>query len=73
MRVHDIADMVCEVVPGSRVSFAEGAGPDLRNHRAVRLRRLRELLSVGFVDEMLRRRANGRLPMPGTEIAHRAH
>ena len=33
VQVRDIADMVCEAVPGSAVSFAEDAGPDLRNYR----------------------------------------
>jgi hypothetical protein len=93
-------------VPGSSVSFAEGAGPDLRNYRVdfsklsetfpdltlrwsvaegvqelvtaytrhqfdyddfvssrfVRLRRIRELMSAGSVDEMLRWRT--RRPSP---------
>jgi nucleoside-diphosphate-sugar epimerase len=33
VQVRDIAEMVREAVPGSRVSFADGAGPDLRNYR----------------------------------------
>lgn len=33
-QVREIADMVKEVVPGSRVEFAEGAGPDKRCYRA---------------------------------------
>ena len=33
VQVRDIARMVEGVVPGSRVSFAEGAGPDLRDYR----------------------------------------
>jgi nucleoside-diphosphate-sugar epimerase len=33
VQVRDIADLVREAVPGSRVSFAEGAGPDLRDYR----------------------------------------
>jgi nucleoside-diphosphate-sugar epimerase len=33
VQVKDIADLVRETVPGSRVSFAEDAGPDLRNYR----------------------------------------
>ncbi len=33
LRVRDIAEMVCDAVPGSRVTFADGAGPDLRNYR----------------------------------------
>jgi hypothetical protein len=89
-------------VPGSRLSFADGAGPDLRNYRVdfskltetfpdlclrwnvqqgieelveaytkhnlshddftssrfVRLRRIRELLAAGQLDDMLRRQAS---------------
>ena len=99
VQVRDIAEMVRDAVPGSTVSLADGAGPDLRNYRVdfsklagtfpdlslrwsvregvdelagayakygltyddfvssrfVRLRRIRELLSAGVVDEMLRR------------------
>jgi nucleoside-diphosphate-sugar epimerase len=99
VQVRDIAEMVREAVPGSVLSLAEGAGPDLRNYRVdfskltatfpdlslkwsvrdgveelnaaytkygltyddfvssrfVRLRRIRELLEAGQVDEMLRR------------------
>src|SRR5215475_9767453 len=33
VQVRDIADLVRDAVPGSRVSFADGAGPDLRNYR----------------------------------------
>lgn len=33
VQVRDIAEMVRGAVPGSRLSFAEGAGPDLRNYR----------------------------------------
>ena len=33
VQVRDIAEMVRDAVPGSRLSFAEGAGPDLRNYR----------------------------------------
>jgi len=98
VQVRDIAEMVRDAVPGSAVSLAESAGPDLRNYRVdfakltgtfpdlrlhwsvrdgideltgayakygltyedflssrfVRLRRIRELLSAGTVDEMLR-------------------
>jgi nucleoside-diphosphate-sugar epimerase len=32
-RIKDVAAIVEEVVPGSRISFAAGAGPDLRNYR----------------------------------------
>ena len=106
--------MVREAVPGSTVSFAEGAGPDLRNYRVdfskldetfpdlrlrwtvregidelvaaytkhgltyedftssrfVRLRRIRELLSAGVVDEMLRRTAGPLPPAPGSRRRH---
>ena len=99
VQVRDIAELVRAAVPGSEVSLADGAGPDLRNYRVdfsklaetfpdlrlrwtvrdgidelagayakygltyddflssrfVRLRRIRELLSAGLVDEMLRR------------------
>jgi nucleoside-diphosphate-sugar epimerase len=99
VQIRDVAEMVRDTVPGSRVSFAEGAGPDLRNYRVdfskladtfpslklrwsvpdgiselaaayaqygfshadfsssryVRLRRIRELLSEGLLDDMLRR------------------
>ena len=33
VQVKDIADLVRDTVPGSRVSLAEDAGPDLRNYR----------------------------------------
>jgi nucleoside-diphosphate-sugar epimerase len=32
-RIRDVARIVEEVVPGSEVTFADGAGPDLRNYR----------------------------------------
>jgi hypothetical protein len=32
-RIHELADLVAEVVPGCRVSFAPGGGPDLRCYR----------------------------------------
>jgi nucleoside-diphosphate-sugar epimerase len=117
VQVRDIAEMVRDTVPGSRVSFADGAGPDLRNYRVdfskldetfpelklrwsvrdgvdelvgaytehgltyddftssrfVRLRRIRELLSAGLLDEMLRRQSGAQFPMPGTEIAQDVH
>jgi nucleoside-diphosphate-sugar epimerase len=113
VQVRDIAEMVRDAVPRSRISFADGAGPDLRNYRVdfaklqetfpdlrlrwsvregidelvdaytrygltsgdfmssrfVRLRRIRELLSAGIVDEMLRRQDRELLPMPDIEIA----
>ena len=109
VQVRDIAHMVRDAVPGSKVSLADGAGPDLRNYRVdfskiveifpqlnlcwnvrdgidelvgayakygltyddflssrfVRLRRIRELLSAGLVDESLRRQANEPFPAPG--------
>jgi nucleoside-diphosphate-sugar epimerase len=99
LQVRDVAEMVRQAVPGSTLSFADDAGPDLRNYRVdfskladtfpdlkldwrvqggieelvaaytrhalsyddftsarfVRLRRIRELLAAGEVDEMLRR------------------
>jgi nucleoside-diphosphate-sugar epimerase len=108
VQVRDIAEMVRDAVPGSSVSLADGAGPDLRNYRVdfskltgtfpgltlrwsvrdgidelvgayskhgltyedflssrfVRLRRIRELLSAGIVDEMLRRQASEHLSTP---------
>jgi nucleoside-diphosphate-sugar epimerase len=117
VQVRDIAEMVRDAVPGSRVSLADGAGPDLRNYRVdfakldetfpelklrwsvrdgvdelvsayaehgltyddftssrfVRLRRIRELLSAGLLDEMLRRRSGAPFPKPGTEIAQDVH
>ena len=33
VQVRNIAELVRDMVPGSRVSFADGAGPDLRNYR----------------------------------------
>ena len=33
VQIRDVAIMVRDAVPGSRVSFADGAGPDLRNYR----------------------------------------
>jgi nucleoside-diphosphate-sugar epimerase len=109
VQVRDIAHLVCDAVPGSKVSLAEGAGPDLRNYRVdfsklvdtfpqlnlcwtvkdgieelvsayakygltyddflssrfVRLRRIRELLSAGLIDENLRRQAGEPFPAPG--------
>src|SRR5919201_785873 len=32
-RIRTVAEIVAEVLPGSRVAFAEGAGTDLRNYR----------------------------------------
>jgi len=111
VQVREIAEMVQDAVPASKLSFADGAGPDLRNYRVdfsklndtfpnlklrwtvrdgvdelaaaytkygltykdfcssrfVRLRRVRDLLSFGFVDEMLRRTAGGDFELPGFE------
>src|SRR5215470_1685436 len=116
VQVRDIAELVRDAVPGSVLSFADGAGPDLRNYRVdfsklaatfpdlnlrmsvrdgvdelvgaytdygmtyddftssrfVRLRRIRELLSAGLVDETLHRLTSGHLPRPGAEIARDA-
>ena len=117
VQVRDIAEMVRDAVPGSKVSFAEGAGPDLRNYRVdfakldntfpglklrwalregveemaaayaehglsyddftssrfVRLRRIRELLAGGLVDDMLRRKYDSQFPAPGSEIPNLAY
>ncbi len=116
VQVRDIAEMVRDAVPGSTVSLADGAGPDLRNYRVdfsklygtfpdlslrwsvregvdelvaaytryglthddfvssrfVRLRRIRELLSAGLVDEMLRRTTTDRLLVTAAETAQEA-
>ena len=32
-QIREIAEMVAECVPGSRVAYAEGGGPDLRSYR----------------------------------------
>jgi nucleoside-diphosphate-sugar epimerase len=99
VQIRDIAEQVREAVPGSTVTFAANAGPDLRNYRVdfsklhdtfpglslgwtvrdgiaellasyarygltyddftssrfVRLRRIKELMAAGAIDEMLRR------------------
>jgi nucleoside-diphosphate-sugar epimerase len=99
VQIREIAEHVREIVPGSEVTFADGAGPDLRNYRVdfsklvdtfpwlglrwtvrsgivellgsyiryglsyedfissrfVRLRRIKELMAAGTVDDMLRR------------------
>jgi hypothetical protein len=112
VQVRDIAEMVRDAVPGSTVSLAAGAGPDLRNYRVdfskleatfpdlklrwsvregvselaaayakyglthedfvssrfVRLRRIRELLAAGLVDESLRRQTPEPFPAPGAEV-----
>ena len=117
VRVSDIAELVRDAVSGSRVTFAEGAGPDLRSYRVdfsklndtfpdlklcwgvqdgvdelaeayakhglthadftssryVRLHRIRELLSLGLVDEMLHRKDNRRFTAPYTPAAEEAH
>jgi nucleoside-diphosphate-sugar epimerase len=101
IQVRDIAEMVQSAVAGSNVTFADAAGPDLRNYRVdfsklaetfpqlqlhwrpaagieelvgayarfslsytdfqssrfVRLRRIRELLDLGLVDELLHRQS----------------
>ena len=116
VQVRDIAEMVRDAVPGSTLSLADGAGPDLRNYRVdfskleatfpdlslrwtvrdgvdelaaayakyglthedfmssrfVRLRRIRELLSAGLVDESLRRQTEEPFPGPGETVAPEA-
>jgi nucleoside-diphosphate-sugar epimerase len=103
VQIRDIAEQVRDTVPGSAVTFAANAGPDLRNYRVdfaklndtfpalnlrwtvrdgiaemldsytrygltyddftssrfVRLRRIKELMAAGEVDEMLRRTGSG--------------
>lgn len=110
VQIRDIAEMVRSSVPGSRVTLADGAGPDIRNYRVdfskltetfpdlklrwdvpagidelvtayteynfsyedfqsssfVRLRRISELLSAGFVDDMLRRQEPGWIELQDT-------
>jgi hypothetical protein len=112
VQVRDIAEMVRDAIPGSEVSLADGAGPDLRNYRVdfsklagtfpdltlrwnvrdgieelagayakygltyddfrssrfVRLRRIRELLAAGLVDDMLRRLTCEPFPAPGARV-----
>lgn len=53
-RVRELADMVAEVVPGSRVIYADGAQPDKRNYR-VNCDRIRQVLP-GFTTEWTVRR-----------------
>jgi nucleoside-diphosphate-sugar epimerase len=116
VQVRDIAELVRDAVPGSQVSLADGAGPDLRNYRVdfsklagtfpdlslqwtvqkgireladayaehgltyddfmssrfVRLRRIRELLSAGLVDEMLRRLPGEHPSVPDSGIGQQA-
>ena len=113
VQIREVAEMVREAVPDATVTFAEGAGPDLRNYRVdfsklestfpnlklrwsvregigelvraysefgltyddfisskyVRLRRIRDLLTAGLVDEMLRRHTSERFPDPCVETA----
>jgi nucleoside-diphosphate-sugar epimerase len=116
LQIREIAEMVRDAVPGSAVSFAAGAGPDIRNYRVdfgklqatfpdlklrwtvrdgieelagayargglthddflssrfVRLRRIRELLSAGLVDEMLRRQVGEQFTGPGPDRSQQA-
>lgn len=108
VQIRDIAELVRDAVPGSKVSFADGAGPDRRSYRVdfaklketfpelklawtvqggidelaraysefdlsyadfcssryVRLRRIRELLDAGLLDDQLRRRNGDIFPAP---------
>jgi nucleoside-diphosphate-sugar epimerase len=117
VQVRDIAEMVHDAISESKVSFAAGAGPDLRNYRVdfsklndtfpdlhlrwgvragidqlaaayvrhglsyddfvssrfVRLRRVRDLLSAGLVDEMLRRQSDDQFQPPSDEIVQQAN
>jgi nucleoside-diphosphate-sugar epimerase len=116
LQIRDVAEMVRDAVPGSAVSFAAGAGPDVRNYRVdfaklqatfpdlklrwtvpdgiaelagayaryglthddflsarfVRLRRIRELLSAGLVDEMLRSQVSEQFTAPGPDRTRQA-
>jgi nucleoside-diphosphate-sugar epimerase len=116
IQIRDLAELIHGAVPGSTVSFADGAGPDVRDYRVdfsklddtfpdlnlrwhvrdgidelvrayteqgmtyddftssrfVRLRRIRDLLSVGLLDDMLRRETTGHLPARPAESARRA-
>ncbi len=53
-RVREVADMVAEVVPGSKVTYAPGASPDLRNYR-VNCDKIRERLPAFQPQWTLRR------------------
>jgi nucleoside-diphosphate-sugar epimerase len=108
VQIRDVAEMVRAAVPGSQLTFAADAGPDLRNYRAdfsklndtfpelrmrwsvregidellaaytkyaltyddftsarfVRLRRIRELLDQGLLDDLLRRQGDLRPMSP---------
>ena len=108
VQIRDIAELVRDAVPGSKVSFAAGAGPDRRSYRVdfaklnetfpelklawtvqsgidelaraysefglshadfcssryVRLRRIRELLKAGLLDDLLHRRTSEIFPAP---------
>jgi nucleoside-diphosphate-sugar epimerase len=116
VQIRHVAEMVRCAVPGSELSFADGAGPDLRNYRVdfsklnetfpdlrlrwrvqdgieqlaraytehgmtyddfsssrfVRLRRIRELLAAGLLDDMLRRPPSRPAQAPGAEAAQGA-
>jgi nucleoside-diphosphate-sugar epimerase len=113
VQVRDIAELVRDAVPGSALTFAAGAGPDLRDYRVdfskitetfpdlrlrwtvrdgveelvtayaehgltldefnsaqfVRLRRINQLLSLGLIDDQLRRQTDGQFPAPGSHLA----
>jgi nucleoside-diphosphate-sugar epimerase len=118
VQIRDVAELVREAVPGSELTFAADAGPDLRNYRAdfsklndtfpglrlqwtvregigellaaytkyglsyddftssryVRLRRVRELMAAGFLDETLRRLRTGGPGSPGApEVSDATH
>ncbi len=65
LQVRDVADMVRGAVPGSEVSFAEGAGPDLRNYR-VDFSKLNDT----FPDLNLRWRVRGGIDERARECLH---
>jgi nucleoside-diphosphate-sugar epimerase len=66
-RVRDGIEELAAAYAAHRLTFA-----DCESSRFVRLRRIRELLSAGVIDEMLRRRADMPFLPPGAEIAHDA-
>ncbi len=116
VQIRDLAELVHGAVPGSTVSFADGAEPDIRNYRVdfsklndtfpdlnlrwhvpdgidelarayteqemtyddfnssrfVRLRRIHDLLSVGLLDDMLRRETMGDRPAAAAGTAQEA-
>jgi nucleoside-diphosphate-sugar epimerase len=65
-RIREIAEIVVETVPASRVEFAEGAGPDIRNYR-VNCDKIRQQLP-GFVPQWTVRKGAQQLYQTYQEI-----